>query len=448
MIASGFQPIAAAAPAPEHDGLELTVYNDDLGLVKERRTIDLPGGTGTVGFADVASRIDPTSVRFRSLTAPDIRVLEQNYEYDIINDQALLQKYLGQKIRLTTVKGEPIEGYLMSGGDNLILAATPQGGEVRIVKAAQIQSLTFPELPGGLVIRPTLVWLLSNAQPAGPQQVEVSYLTAGLSWQADYVATINQADDRLDLAGWVTLDNKSGAAYRDARLKLVAGDLHRAPEEERQRAAVYLAKAATAESFQEQSFFEYHLYTLSRTTTVQNNQLKQVELLTAAGIPVRKLLVFDGASAPKKVQVMLEFENNRANQLGMPLPKGRIRVQKADGDGALQLIGEDRIDHTPADAKVRIALGNAFDITGDRIQTGVRDTGSNSREESYQITLRNHKQEPVKITAAERMTAWNAWRIVKTDHPFVKIDSGKVEFTVTIPAGGQETINYTVKYQW
>ncbi|TCL64723.1 hypothetical protein EDC14_101821 [Hydrogenispora ethanolica] len=439
------RPITAAA---SDRSVELTVYNDNLGLVKERRGMELPAGIGTVGFTDVASLIDPTSVRFRSLSEPGVRVLEQNYEYDIINDTALLQKYLGQRIRLTTVQGETLEGYLMSGGDNLILAATLQGGEVRIVKAAQIQSVTFPELPGGLVVRPTLVWLLTNPARAGAQQVEVSYLTGGLSWKADYVATINQDDNRIDLAGWVTLDNRSGADYRDARLKLVAGDLHRAPEEERQRAGDYLLKTASPERFQEQSFFEYHLYTLGRTTTVKNNQLKQVELLTAAAIPARKLFIYDGTADPKKVQVVLELVNSKANNLGMPLPKGRVRVQKADSDGALQFIGEDRIDHTAAAEKLRVALGNAFDIVGERIRTNVRDTGSTSREESYQITLRNHKQTAVDVTVVERMNGWNEWQIVKTDHRFVKTESGKAEFAVVVPPGGQETITYTVKYKW
>ncbi len=443
-------PTIQAAETPRN-GLELTVYNNNLGVVKERRTMELPTGIGTLNFTDVATAIDPTSVKFRSLSSAGVRVLEQNYEYDIINDAKLLQKYLGQKIRLATVKGETIEGYLMSGGEDLILASAPNGGEIKIVKAAQIQSMAFPELPGGLVVRPTLVWLLSNPEKAGSQQVEVSYMTEGLSWKADYVAVINSNDDRVDLVGWVTLDNQSGAEYRDVRLKLVAGDVNRVSAEDKQNTRLYLMKAAAvpeAASFQEQSFFEYHLYTLNRSTTLKNNQLKQVELLTANNIPVKKLFIYEGTADPKKVKVMLEMKNSKENNLGMPLPQGRVRVQKADHEGALQLVGEDRIDHTAKDEKVRIFLGNAFDIVGERVKTSVKELSGNSREETYQITLRNHKPEAVTVTAVEQLSGWNEWQIVKTTHRYDKTEAGKAEFTVTVPANGQEVINYTVRYKW
>ncbi len=443
-------PTIQAAETPR-DSLELTVYNNNLGVVKERRTMELPAGIGTLNFSDVATGIDPTSVKFRSLSSAGVRVLEQNYEYDIINDAKLLQKYLGQKIRLATVKGETIEGYLMSGGEDLILASAPNGGEIKIVKTTQIQSLAFPELPGGLVVRPTLVWLLSNPEKAGSQPVEVSYMTEGLSWKADYVAVINSNDDRVDLVGWVTLDNKSGAEYRDARLKLVAGDVNRVTTEDRQNTRLYLMKAAAAPEvagFQEQSFFEYHLYTLNRSTTLKNNQLKQVELLTANSIPVKKLFIYEGTADPKKVKVMLEMKNSKENNLGMPLPQGRVRVQKADHEGALQLVGEDRIDHTAKDEKVRVFLGNAFDIVGDRVKTSVKELSGNSREETYQITLKNHKSEVVTVTTVEQLSGWNEWQIVKTSHRYDKTEAGKAEFTVTIPANGQEVINYTVRYKW
>ena len=429
---------------------ELTVYNDNLALVKDQRVLEVAAGLGTLKFSGVAALIDPTSVKFKSLSVPGVKVLEQNYEYDIISDLKLLEKYLGQKIRLSTVKGENYDGYLMSTGDNLILAAQPEGGEVKIIKAAQVQAISFPELPGGLVMRPTLAWLISNPGKTGPQQVELSYLTSGLSWHADYVATINQNDDRVDLTGWVTLDNKSGAEYSEARLKLVAGEINRAPEENRQKVYNYmmLPEAAAKDSgFQEESFFEYHLYTLGRPTTIKNNQLKQVELLTANTVSAKKLFIYEGAVDAKKVKVMLEFKNSKDNNLGIPLPKGRIRVQKADSEGSLQLIGEDRIDHTPKDEKVRINLGNAFDVVGERVRTNVKEPSKNIREETYQITLRNHKKEAVTITAIENLNRWSEWQIINNDHQYQKIDAGKVEFNVTIPPDGQETINYTVRYK-
>ncbi len=433
-------------------GVELTVYNQDLALVKERRMLELRAGVGELKFTDVAALIDPTSVWFRSLTDPEVKVLEQNYEYDVINDAKLLQKYLGQKIRLTTVKGDNFEGYLVSTGPDIILASKPEGGEVKAIKSQQIQGIFFPEMPGGLVVRPTLVWLLSNPNQAGKQQVEVTYLTRGISWKADYVATVNQTDDRLDLIGWVTLDNQSGSEYKQARLKLVAGDVNRVPEEMRPEAEkVFLMRAAKAEAadagFEEESFFEYHLYTLGRTTTIKNNQVKQVELLTSASIPVRKLFIYEGAVNPGKVKVMLELKNSEENNLGMPLPKGRIRVQKADSEGSLQFIGEDRIDHTPKDEKVRIQMGNAFDIKGERIRTEVREPSKNTREESYRITLRNHKKEPVTLTTVEYLNRWSEWQIIKKDCDFIKTEAGKAEFTVIIPADGEKVINYTVRYR-
>lgn len=251
----------------EMEGVELTVYNQDLALVKERRIMELPAGFGELRFTEVAALIDPTSVWFRSLTEPKVRVLEQNYKYDVINDRKLLQKYLGQKIRLTTVKGDNYEGYLIGAGANLIIAAKPDGGEVKVIKSEQLQAVFFPEMPGGLVVRPTLVWLLSNPNKAGKQQVEVTYLTRGLSWKADYVATVNQLEDRLDLIGWVTLDNKSGSEYKQAKLKLVAGDVNRVPETMRPEAEKVLLMRATKEEaadagFAEESFFEYHLYVI------------------------------------------------------------------------------------------------------------------------------------------------------------------------------------------
>jgi hypothetical protein len=429
-------------------GQELTVYNQNLALVKDRRFMDLPLGTGPVSFTDVAAQLDPTSVRFQSLTFAGVRVLEQNFEYDVVSDTKLLQKYLGQKIRLTTVKGEVYEGYLLGAGTNIILGSQSSGGEVKVVKSAQIETISFPELPSGLLVKPTLVWLLNNPGKAGRHLVELTYLTGGISWKADYVMTINAKDDRIDLMGWVTLNNSSGGDYRDARLKLVAGDINRATTEPPRPMMYKIAESAPRDGFQEESFFEYHLYTLGRPTTVKNNQLKQVELLTATGVPVKKLFVYEGAISGKKVSVMLEFKNGKEQNLGMPLPKGVIRVQKADGEGSLQLIGEDRIDHTPKDELIRITLGNAFDIVGERTKLNVREPGGNIREETYQVVLRNHKKEAATINVLENFNRWNEWSIIKSTHTFQKIDAGKGEFVVTVPADGEVTINYTVRYKW
>lgn len=447
----GGQPIRAEEKSNNGAGVELTVYNENLALVKDRRQLDIPAGIGNLDFTDVSSLIDPTSVKFRSISIPAVKVLEQNYEYDVVSSEKLLQKYLGQKISVATLKGETIEGYLLSAEGNLLISSLPSGGQVKMISTGQIQTISFPELPGGLVIRPTLVWMVQNPDKAGPQQVEVTYLTGGLSWKADYVAIINANDDKVDLVGWVTLDNKSGATYTDARLKLVAGDVNRVQDEDNLRTKFLEEKvdaAPQSAGFQEQSFFEYHMYTLGRTTTVKNNQTKQVELLTANSVQAKKRFIYDGAVDPKKVKVTLEVKNTKENNLGIPLPKGRIRVQKADSEGSLQFIGEDAIDHTPKDETLSVFLGNAFDITGERIATNVSEPKDHVREETYKITLRNHKKEKATITVVEHLNYWTDWEIIKKDHVFTKTEAGKVEFNVIIPADGEETINYTVRYKW
>jgi hypothetical protein len=447
----GGQIYAAAGTTGRGTVMELTVYNNDLALVKERRLLNLAGGDGSVSFTEVAAKLDPTSVKFKPLDASGVRVLEQNYEYDVVSDSKLLQKYLGARIKVTDTQGEVTEGYLMGTGNNIILAARLDGGEVLVLKAAQIQAITFPELPDGLVTKPTLVWLLHNPGKAGPQPVEVSYLTGGLSWKADYVATVNATDDRIDLTGWVTLDNQSGATYPNARLKLVAGEINRARETEPAMTRKVLYEAATAgarPSFQEEAFFEYHLYTLSRPTTLKNYQVKQVELLTAAAVPTRKLYIYDGAANAKKVKVMLELKNSKQQNLGMPLPKGRVRVEKADQEGALQLIGETQIDHTPKDEKIRLYLGNAFDIVGERVKLETKRPAKRVREESYRITLRNHKKENITVTVVENLSRWQDWKIIKKSQLYTKTEAGKVEFKVKAPADGAAVVTYTVRYKW
>jgi hypothetical protein len=435
------------------DSVELTIYNEDLALVKEQRTLEVTAGIGSLSFSDVTECIDPTSVQIRSISNPGLQVLEQNYEYDVISSDKLLQKYLGQKISITTPKGDTIEGYLLGTGDNLIISDKPSGGQVKIISRNEIGSIAFPELPGGLVIKPTLAWLLHNPGQSGKQSLELTYLTGGLSWKADYIATINAEDNQVDLAGWVTLDNKSGGSFNEARLKLVAGDVNRVQDEEYPTKPEGVMKSIMRmeeknEAFKEESFFEYHLYTLQRPTTIKTNQSKQVELLSAFSVPAKKRFIYEGAYDRNKVKVTMEFENTKKNNLGMPLPKGKIRVQKADSEGALQFIGEDLIDHTPKDEKIRIYLGNAFDIVGERTRANISNVSKSSREESIRIKLRNHKKEAVTVTAVEFMYGWPEWKITKSDHKYVKTESNKVEFTVKIPADGEVVINYTVRYNW
>jgi hypothetical protein len=446
-------------------GVDLTVYNQNLAVVKERRTLELEQGLNEVAFQDVAALINPTSVLFRSLTDPTgTVVLEQNYEYDIIGSQKLLEKYVDQDIELITEDGSAYSGRLLSGAQDIILQA--QDGQVTVVKLDRVREFSFPSLPEGLITRPTLLWQLEAAE-AGTHNVEVTYMTQGINWQADYVLLLDQADENLDLEGWITLNNNSGAAYTDAKLKLIAGDIHRAPDvfAYAEVEALVAPTAAKAPSVEERAFFEYHLYQVQRPVTVKDRQTKQIEFTTAAGVSAEKFFVYDGSQRPffsytpitepgygstgnRKVMVMLEFENSEEAGLGIPLPKGTVRVYKEDIDGSTQFIGEDSIDHTPKDERVRLYIGDAFDIVGERKQTNFVKLGTRSIEESFEIAVRNHKDEAIEVRIVEHMYRWTEWEIISETHEHVKTDSRTIEYHVDVPSDGEEIVEYTVRYRW
>lgn len=449
---------------------EVTIYNDNLGLVKENRLFSLHNGINDIAITDVPALIDATSVHFKSLTNPDgVSVLEQNFQYDLISREKLLQRYIGKEVEVERIYGtggdkkEIIKGTLLSN----------QGGQMLQVGKKIILnpygSLVLPELPEGLLTEPTLLWKL-DANKGGKQNCEISYLTQGLSWNADYVMVANASDDRMDLNTWVTLSNNAGAAFKDAKLKLVAGDVHRAPQELSMAAG--MARKSDAlysrqEAFTEKSFFEYHLYTLQRPTTLMNNETKQIEMASAAGVPLKKLFIYDGAqniyfhdfneytrtdpnigtASEKKVWVMLEFKNSKENNLGMPLPKGRVRVYKNDADGALEFIGEDSIDHTPKDETVRVKMGNAFDVVGERKRANF-STGSHWFQETFEISLRNHKKEDVVVTVVEHLYRWNNWKVLDSSQKWKKKDAQTIEFSVPVAKDGETVVSYTVKYSW
>ncbi|MNR91740.1 hypothetical protein D3C72_227560 [compost metagenome] len=430
----------------------LTVYNDDLGLVREVRAVSLEKGARELSFADVAAGIDPTSVSLRSLTAPrELSVLEQNYEYDLLTPHKLLDKYVGQVVEIHTPtnvsKAELLstnEGQVYRIGDKIYL--DPPG---RVV---------LPKVPENLVARPTLVWGLQNDR-AGEHRLDVSYLTRGLSWKANYVLVVDEKAAKANLNGWVTLSNQSGATYQNAKLTLVAGDVNRVRErfQEVARAPYAMAKAAdAANQFEQQGLFEYHSYALNRATTLKDRQTKQLSLMAAADIPTRRQYVFDASRTPiwlqnrerqtEKVDVFLEFKNDKGSRLGMPLPKGIVRVYQADKAGQLQFVGEDAVDHTPKDEKVKIKLGQAFDLVGERTQTAYRVIGDRVAEASYQIKLRNHKDEAVTITALERMGG--DWEITQKSHAFKKLDAQQVAFDVKVEPSKEAVITYTVRTRY
>jgi len=458
----GASPVAA-----QGEGVELAVYNQNLALVKDRRTLDLSAGLNEVRFVDVAAQIDATSVHFRSLTDPDgTTVLEQNYEYDIVGSTKLLSKYVDQEIAVVTEDGQEYVGTLLSGAEDVILQAAD--GQVTVLKLDRIKEFTFPALPEGLITRPTLVWQVESAQ-GGSQDVEVAYLTGGVNWQADYIVVLADDESSIDLDGWVSLDNRSGTSYRDAKLKLIAGDIHRAATADYavEREVFFEAAPAAEPQVEERGFFEYHLYEVQRPVTVKDQQTKQIEFVTASGVPVDKFFVYDGAqigfagayqpvddpaygtASNKKVMVMLEFTNGEEEGLGVPLPKGTLRVYKSDIDGSTLLIGEDSIDHTPKDEQVRLYIGDAFDVVGERVQTNFQvEYDEDWMEESYEITLRNHKEEDIEVRVVEHMFRWTEWKILESSHDYEKTDAQTLEFRVPVEAGGETVVSYTVRYEW
>ncbi len=440
--------------AGDRNAVEVTVYNDNLGLVKEVRTVSLPEGEGELRFMDVASHIQPSTVHV-TCTEPSkgFAVLEQNYEYDLMNAQKLLDKYVGRQIRIVDWnrfqdRKDVVEATLLSNNQGQVYRI---GDEIFLGHPGV---KVLPELPENLIAQPTLNWLFRNDHP-GPRKLQVSYLTENIRWRADYVLLLDAADRSADLSGWVTLDNQSGAAYTDARLKLVAGTVHRAPAGTVERDVMIKAMArAPAETFRQESFFEYHLYDLERPTTLKNRQTKQIRLLEANGIEVQKELLVKGsagrlthsyrAPTPRQpVSVFVNVTNEKTNNLGMPLPAGIVRVYKEDSRGSQQFIGEDRIQHTPEGETVRLKTGEAFDVVAERNQTDYRKVTKGVHESEWEITLRNHKKSAVRVGLVEALTG--NWKVLSQSHPYRKTDAFTIRFDVEIPADGCVTVRYRVR---
>ncbi len=453
----------AAAPA---DGVRLTVYNTGSALVQDRRTITLNSGTTVINFTDVAATIDPTSVSFVSLTDPSgTFVLEQNYVYDLVNSQALLDRYLDEVIEITAQDGTVYSGQLLSGrsGDIILREAS---GEVRVISLSSARDLRFPALPDGLITRPTLRWLIESAN-GGQQQIELTYLASGLTWTSDYTVLLATDNRRLDLNGWITLTNTSGTRFTDALLKLVAGDVNRIAAgvrpQMRTEDMAMMAMAAPA-GVEQRDFSEYKLYEIARPVTVGSNETKQVQFVASTGVSANTFYVYDGSpsfynfgylmddqyygqTGITTVGTFLEFSTGEDGGVGAALPAGRVRVYQQDVDGSALLIGENTINHTPKGETIRLYLGNAFDLVGERVQTAYNAITGNVLEETYEITLRNRKEtESVEIRVPERMFRWTNWEILRSSMPFTQLDSSTIEFRPTVPAGGEVKISYTVRY--
>ncbi|HEX9744138.1 MAG TPA: DUF4139 domain-containing protein [bacterium] len=435
--------------------IAITIYNDGTGLVKDTRDLEFPRGEFDLVYMDVASTIDPTSVHFVSNTNPDsLGVLEQNYEYDLVNTQALFRRNIDNQVSIRTEDGRTIEGTLLSYDGGLVIS-TAEG----IMIVSNPVEINFAELPEGLITRPTLRWNLTNNN-AGVHSTEMNYLASGMGWSANYVAIVSQNDDKLDLSGWVTINNNSGTSYKDAELKLVAGEVNRVQPDYNQYADGMMRNAAPMGAmggpggFEEETFFEYHLYTLQRPATVLNNQQKQISLLEGEGINVEKIFVFDpgysyygrGDTAQGVIEVRLQFMNEEENGLGMPLPKGILRVYKEDSSGALQFIGEDRIDHTPKDEEIEVFLGEAFDIVGERRVMDRREIRYDTWEYDVEVDVRNHKTDDVEIVYWDHV--WGDWQVMRSNYDYYQKDASTVEFTVPVESDGEVTLTYTIRREW
>lgn len=430
-----------------HKSLYVTVYNDNLGVIRDIRSMDIMKGTSTIELTDVAQQIDPTSVHIKL----NGEVLEQNYQYDLVSLDKILQKYVDRNIQLIDDKGETIEGKLLSSSSGQIVLQKKDGGLLMVPNVTKYR-FSVGELPEGLITKPTLIWLVKSPS-GGKQDVEVSYQTGGMKWHAEYVAVLNKEDSKLDLNSWVSIDNNSGTSYKNAHLKLVAGNVNRVQQGNiypRGYDGIQKQMTATVQQFQEKAFFEYHIYNLQRPTTLANNETKQISLFEVSGIKaVKKYFYRSGGyyynqpNSQGKVAVIMEFENKKDNKLGIPMPEGKVRVYKSDGE-SLEFIGEDMINHTPKDEKVRLKIGDAFDITANEVQTDNRRISDKVSEQAYEITFKNHKSENV-VIEVERFLGLN-WEILSSSISYKKKDSQNIIFKVPVPKDGKTVLTFRVRY--
>ena len=473
--------------AGERTSVDLTIYNQNLSLIREERRINLARGLSRVVIPEIPSTIDGTSLHFTSLTDPSgVRVVEQNYQYDLVHQAKLLEKYIGRQVEFVrydpeTKKEYSVFGRLLStgyttqpnyggAGMNYIgiggMVAEVEG-KIELNPAGR---LVLPSLPEGLILKPQLEWLVNTARE-GQHKTEISYLAGQLSWNCNYVALLDDSDTKMDLTGWVTVSNNSGTSFRNAGLKLVAGDVNVVRN---QLAGAMMAKSeamdASAPQFQQTELFEYKLYSMQRRTDLHNNETKQIELTSARGVASKKVFIYDGLAdqwrswynnysyrsqgsfgqqSNPKVGVFVLLRNDEKSGLGMPLPKGKVRVYKRDNDGKEQFVGEDEIDHTAKNEEVRLYLGNAFDIVGERVQKDFRSFASGRIvEETIEIKVRNHKEESVQVQVYEHPWRWSQWDIVKSSTDWEKVDQATLRFPLKLAKDQEKTISYTIRYSW
>lgn len=433
----------------------VTAYNNGLALVRDTRKLSVPTGEVLLTFSDVAQLIKPETVSLRSTSTPgSVQILEQNYEYDLMSPEKLLEKFVGREVKLVNqhkdLGFESVTARLLSMNSGAIYEVN---GEIYLGHPGNV---VLPEIPENLIAEPSLVWTIENDSDA--QTLEATYLTNGMSWRADYVLTLAKDDSQLDIDGWVTMDNQTGATYENARLKLVAGDVNVVSTGREYEAVAYAAKSQMADAMMpmEESFAEFHLYTIARRTTIKQNQSKQVMLLTADSVNSKKKYEYRGETSwyfqqmppmlDQHVGVFIEFENEEANALGIPLPAGIMRLYQEDSEGMLQFAGEDRIQHTPKDETVTLRMGDAFDVIGERVQTDFQIIGSDVYETAFEIKVRNHKEEDVVVDIVEPMPS--DWNIISETQPHVKKDAFTAIWSVPVPVDGEAVVSYRVRVRY
>jgi hypothetical protein len=430
----------------KRESLAITVYNNNLGVIRDVRRFSIKSGTNEVRMRDVPAQIDPTTVKITDHEhANVINVTEQNYEYDLVSQAKLLEKYIDHTVTLIDEKGMKIEGTLLSASSDDITLATPNG--ITMIPSLAKYQVQVAQLPAGLITRPTLIWRLESDRALPNEPLEVLYQTAGMSWHAEYIAALSDDDRSLDLTGWVSIENNSGASFPNAKLKLVAGDVHRytprPPAALDYEAGVSSFGKAVAPQFAERGMFEYHLYDLQRKTSINNAEVKQVSLLEASGVKAEKKYTYLGG---KNVEVTVAFQNSEENHLGIPIPMGTVRVMKRDKDGTLEFVGEDHVEHTPRDEKLTLKVGDAFDLLGEHVTTDEHNLGSHANSASYEITLKNRKDENVTIDVVEEVGT--DWEITKNSMDFEKKNASQIVFHVPVKARSEQKVTYTIVHRW
>lgn len=445
--AAGSAPVASGQD--DRERIDVTVYNRDLALVREIRRVDLPQGQFTFEFRDVPARINPVTLLVSSSGRTGFELLEQNYEFDLMSPDKILQKYVGRELAWIQEDGTRRTGTLLGTSSGPVYRVD---GDIVFEMPGR---LALPELPENLRARPTLVWLAQTAR-SGSAEIETSYLTGGFSWNADYVLQLDEKGEQAGLQAWVTVENRTGASFHGANLLLVAGDINRAQPARDKLMALNSAMRAPEASFQEETLYDYHMYTMQRPTDLLDNQIKQISLFDATGLKVTKHYrlraqphYFRGIGrleAKSKIAVSYSFENTEENQLGMALPAGVFRVYGRSSAGTRQLLGEDRIDHTPKKESVDLHVGNAFDIVAERVRTNSEKLADNLYRTTFRITVRNHREEDVVVEVSEPVGGF--WEVVDESHPHRKVNAQELAFDLPVPADGETVLTYTVQVKY